>query len=256
MTAGKWPEMILFDYGHTLLYEPDFDLLCGERAVFAHIMRNPHQVTPEEALEFGSRIFRETGRSREIGLEIHEWQAMRMKYEYLGLEFDLSYPELERIMWDHASAGACMPYVKEMLAYLRVHGIRSGVISNIGWSGRALKERISRLLPEHTFEFIIASSEYGFRKPDPLLFGLALRKAALPAEKVWYCGDSVRNDVCGAYEAGIFPVLIEDRSVENPFAAQNEACSVAFDYLAVSGWKEFVDCLEQMRESADCAGCL
>ena len=35
------PEMILFDYGGTLLCEPDWDLQRGEEAVFEHVVENP-----------------------------------------------------------------------------------------------------------------------------------------------------------------------------------------------------------------------
>jgi hypothetical protein len=42
-----------------------------------------------------------------------------------------------------------MPYADEMLRYISKRGIRSGVVSNIGWSGKALKSRIERLLPEN-----------------------------------------------------------------------------------------------------------
>lgn len=55
----------------------------------------------------------------------------------------------------------------------------------------------------------MASSEYVIRKPDRMLFETALRKAGLPAEQAWYCGDSIRYDVLGAHRAGIYPVLYE-----------------------------------------------
>ena len=31
------PKMILFDYGHTLLYEPGFDTLRGVEAIFKYV---------------------------------------------------------------------------------------------------------------------------------------------------------------------------------------------------------------------------
>ena len=34
------PKMILFDYGGTLLCEPEWDMLRGERAIFEHIVAN------------------------------------------------------------------------------------------------------------------------------------------------------------------------------------------------------------------------
>ena len=62
------------------------------------------------------------------------------------------------------------------------------------------------MLPDHSFEFIIATSAYMFRKPNKRIFELALEKAALRPEDVWYIGDQYQCDVVGAKNAGIFPV--------------------------------------------------
>jgi len=78
--------------------------------------------------------------------------------------------------------------------------------SNRGFTGEALTRRFARLIPEHTFEFVIASSDYGVRKPDPLIFRAALSRAGLPAEDCWYCGNELRADVLGALGAGLLPV--------------------------------------------------
>lgn len=237
------PKMILFDYGNTLLHEPDFDLMRGTREVFKHVAKNPHNVTVEQLHDVDSRIFEEYNDCRRNGFEIHEWTGLRFMYEYLGIELDISLEEAEKIMWDNTSAGGHMPYVKEMLAFLKEQGIRTGVISNIAWSGKALTDRINRLLPENNFEFVIASSEYGFRKPNSLLFELALRKAGLSAEDVWYCGDNLRADVCGAHSVGIFPVLYEELTVENLRREDNSGLKVDFPYLHISDWRELISIL-------------
>lgn len=134
----------------------------------------------------------------------------------------------------------------ELLEFLGTKGIRTGVISNIGWSGKALTDRINRLLPENKFEFIIATSEYGIRKPDPVIFEIALKKAKRSADNVWYCGDSIKADVCGAHGAGMFPVLYKGETVgdTNPFAARNEDITVDFDYLHIHDWRELIEILK------------
>ena len=62
------------------------------------------------------------------------------------------------------------------------------------------------MLPEHNFEFILATSEYLFRKPNKRIFELALEKAELKPEEVWYIGDQYQCDIVGARNAGIFPI--------------------------------------------------
>ncbi|WP_461615673.1 HAD family hydrolase [Clostridium sp. Marseille-QA1073] len=45
------------------------------------------------------------------------------------------------------------------------------------------------------FEFVISTSEYGFRKLDKRIFQLALKKLGLDNNQVWYIGNSFKYDV-------------------------------------------------------------
>lgn len=107
-----------------------------------------------------------------------------------------------------------MPYTDKMLDYLYKNGIHTAVISNLGWSGEALAERFDRLLPNNKFKFVIISSDYMYRKPSRVLFDIALNKAGLAADKVWYCGDSVTADIEGVYGAGFFLYCTRVRPAE------------------------------------------
>lgn len=241
------PKMILFDYGHTLLYEPGFDFLKGEKAVFKYIKENPLGVTPEEVNKFGLQLFEDFRDCRKLGYELHEWQMLKCKYDRFGISFTIPLEEVEKILWTNTSIGGRMPYVEEMLRFLHEEGIRTGVISNIGWSGKALADRINSLLPENHFEFILASSEYCVRKPNPLLFDIALQKSGLDASQVWYCGDNIKADIYGAHAVGIFPVLYEgETEEENPYAKQNEGLVIDFEHLHIWHWKELVEVLETL----------
>lgn len=242
----KKPKMIIFDYGDTLLCELSRDFYLGEQEVFKHVVKNPMGVTAEEVCDFGLALFRRFQDARNQELEIHEWNGMRMKYEYFGIELDIPFEEAEELAWEHASVGGKMPYVEEMLAYLHEQGIRTGVISNIGWSGKALTARLNRLLPDNHFEFVIASSDYVLRKPNSLIFELALRKAGLSAEDVWFCGDNVRADVCGAAGAGIYPVWYQGVSEDNPFALKAQSAPEV-EHLRVEDWRELIEMLEELK---------
>lgn len=245
----KKPKMILFDYGHTLLYEPGFDTLRGEEALFKYIISNKNNLTPKQANDFSQALFAEIGLVRETGLEMHERQFQRFLYEYLEIELSVSLPEAEKIFWDNTSAGAIMPNADRIIDYINANGIRSGVISNIGWSGTALEERLNRLLPRNTFEFVIASSEYMFRKPNVMLFELALKKAGLSCGDVWFCGDNIKADIEGSASAGIFPVWYEDETVENPWRGQYNQTLPECEHLHIHDWTELIDVLEESDAS-------
>lgn len=241
------PRMILFDYANTLLYEPEADYVRGEKAVFAHVVSNPHGVTPEEAAKLGTELFIAARPCRHSGWELHEHQQLRLKYDLLGLTFDLPLSEIEKLLWTAACPGAVMPGAQEMLAGLRQRGIRTGVISNLGFTGEALADRLRRLLPKHEFEFVIASSDYGMRKPDPLIFRAALAKAGLTAEEAWFCGDQIAADIHGAQGAGIFPVWYEEQSIPNSFAHKNSSLSVSGEHLHLHHWDELLPALDRIR---------
>lgn len=245
----KLPEMIMFDYGGTLLYEPGFDPAALDRTAFEHLTANPQNLTAEEIHAHARGLFLGMAERRSLGIEIHQHHYMRLAYESLGLEFDVAYSKLEELAWTAASPGAVMPHAGEMLDYLASVGIRTAVISNIGWSQEALTRRLDRLLPRNRFEFVIASSSYGVRKPNRLLFDIALQKAGLPAERVWYCGDTPAADLIGARSAGIFPVHYTCDPPGGTYRPPQwyERPEIDFPYLKIDDWSELVRVLEALR---------
>lgn len=149
--------------------------------------------------------------------------------DYIRLE------EAEKIIMDGISHGAVMPYADTMLDGLNEKGIRTAVISNNRFSGVVLKEQLDRLLPRNRFEFVLASSDYIFRKPHSLMFETVLRKSELTADKVWYCGDSMEKDVYGANSVGMFSVLYEGRAMDELQVRpdQNNRRIPDFEYLYI-----------------------
>lgn len=234
--------MVLFDYGQTLMVEHNFNALDGDRAVLARAA-DPNGVTAEELAAFSAELtaeYRQYGPEGEkhYRFEVHGHPFQRYLYEYLGIDLGMGMLETEEIFWDAAAPGRPADGMPELLAFLRAHGIRTGVVSNISFSGEALERRLMRGFPEHRFDFILASSEYVFRKPGRRIFELALRKAGLPPEKVWHCGDNPYCDVEGAYAAGIFPVWYTG----NLLRARREP---TVPCLEVTRWEQLLEILRE-----------
>ena len=247
------PEMILFDYGHTLLYEPDWDFERGDRALLRYAVRNPNNRTSADIRREVKTVFGEIERVREeTGYDIPCTTGNRLVYDLLGIEFSLTPHEIEDVFWSAACPGAVMPGADFLLRFLKKRGIRSAVISNNGWSGEALKKRFDRLIPDNGLEFVLSSADYMIRKPDPRLFEIALKKAGLTAGRVWYCGDNYAADVAGAHNAGIFPVWYEeetvDRSPSNPTTAEEPS---GFPCLHIRSLRELTDILEKLKQKRD-----
>ena len=200
----KLPKMIMFDYGQTLVDFKSFDPLKGTRAVLNQASYNPNNVSAEEVQSLANDLGSDIG--RENLLEIHNFAFQNYLYEYFGIGINKSSREVERIFENAAFKGEKTKNIEEFLKFLDSINIRTAVISNITFSGDSLKERINSYIPSNKFEFIIASSEYVFKKPHKRIFELALRKAKLNPTDVWYCGDNAVNDVDGASFCGISPV--------------------------------------------------
>ena len=250
---NELPAMILFDYGHTLLYEPDWDPVRGDRELLRYAVRNPKNCTVDDIRREAVTVFAEIENvQKTMDYDISGIVGDRLVYDHLGIEFSLSPTERENVFWTAASPGVRMPDVGVMLDWLNVHGVRTGVISNNLFSGAALRDRLDRLLPENRFEFVLSSADYMIRKPDPRLFEIALIKADLPPERVWYCGDNYAADVVGSHRAGIFPVWYEDRSVErSPSNPEHTEGGEDLPCLAVGSWTEFIEILENLTQKRD-----
>jgi len=240
----KKPKMILFDYGHTLCHEAGFDGIRATEAIMKHAVRNGSNMSVKEISAFEDNVFNNvTNKIRDADIEVHNLISNRFMYEYLQIEFSLPPDEVETLYLDNASTGQAMPNVEKVLDYLGNNGIRSGVISNISFSGATLAKRINRILPGNSFEFIIASSEYMYRKPNKMIFELALRKAGLGADEVWFCGDSVTYDVAGARGAGIFPVWFHSH-IERDYGDKSLDVRPEYEHLYIRDWLELIEALE------------
>ena len=237
--------MILFDYGQTLIDEAVFDGVAGTAAVLAHARENRYGLTAQQVQDEAERIMAEIGRfdimhGDKVGTEIHNRMFNAYLYESLGIRLDIDPDTLDRIFWDAAAPGKPTEGITDFLGFLEAKGIRTAVLSNIGYSGVAVAERIDRLLPGNRFEFILATSEYLFRKPSPRIFRLALEKARLNPEDVWYTGDNYVCDIEGAASAGIKPVWYK--------GALRSPAKDCGGYLSIGSWNELKDLIEKGEE--------
>lgn len=240
------PKMILFDYGHTLIYEPCQDYLSGARCVMSHAVKNPHGVTAEMLHDICDKEYSELfSIMRPHNLETNGQMLDANIYTRLGLSFDIDARELEYEKWIATESLYPMEGIEALLTNLEELGIRTAVISNFSYSGDCLKRRINETLPSNRFEFILSSSESVYRKPSASIFETALGLAGLIPADCWFCGDDVVCDVEGASAVGMFPVWYKSplKCAYKPEAAREPQC----EHLRVSTWNELAVCLANIR---------
>jgi putative hydrolase of the HAD superfamily len=95
----------------------------------------------------------------------------------------------------------------EVLSYLKSHGYKTGLISNCSAS-------IPNILKNMPFAQMIDvklfSSLVGMQKLDPRIYQLIAKQLALNPEECLYIGDGDENELTGAAQASMHPVLICD----------------------------------------------
>lgn len=203
------PKMILFDVGRTLLDYAEIDTYKGVKALMPYIVENPRNLTAEEIDQYTNKVFSLFDECRKALFEVPEQTILALVYDLLGLKFSISIADIERIIWNHDSVNIPVPHVKELIDGLNERNIRTAVISNLDFSGYLLRESLDALYPGNRFEFVIASSDYGIRKPHSFIFEAALTKTGLESKDIWYVGDKVSVDVNGSKAIGMTPVLFK-----------------------------------------------
>ncbi|WP_297638748.1 HAD family hydrolase [uncultured Clostridium sp.] len=201
------PLAILFDVGDTLIEYHENNPLKGTEELLKWA-NNPHSITADEIQKYAVEMGKDFNKARENGgIEFTMRSFQRFLYEMHNISFKLKPLEVENIFNKFAFRGQAMPEALEFLDFLEEQGIRKAILSNSTFSEEAIREELrSYGIDDKRFEFVISTSEYGFRKPDKRIFELALKKLNLQHNQVWYIGNSFRYDVIGAQNAKIFSI--------------------------------------------------
>ncbi|MCH5185224.1 MAG: HAD family hydrolase [Oscillospiraceae bacterium] len=234
------PDIIFFDYGQTLVGESPYDHKKGFEAVLKHAVSNPDGTDAGNIADLYLSLRKKIWDGNNANLEVHSHFLMRYITEYYNIGFDCDYDEIEQIFWDNAVEFRLQDGITELLDLLYEKNIRTAVISNIDYSENTLKRVIDRFLPRHHFEFIIASSEYIFRKPDKEIFELAIKKANLKnAENAWFIGNDEYYDAEGAAKNGFSAFWYTGSEFYTP--KREPEC----EHTHIKHWNELIDTVKR-----------
>jgi putative hydrolase of the HAD superfamily len=196
-------ENVLFDAGGVLL-EMDFAFL---RRVIA-----PHGADIEESelsrVEARARF--EINSARTAGQPLEGWRD----FFYLVLGRAAVAPDehdaIIETLWEaHHRVGlwtVATPQGPQTVLRLKEQGIRVAVVSNA--EGQVARD-LDAAGYTGMFETVIDSHVVGVRKPDPAIFGIALEKLKVKADRTAYVGDMPAIDVAGSRAAGLRPILLD-----------------------------------------------
>jgi haloacid dehalogenase superfamily, subfamily IA, variant 1 with third motif having Dx(3-4)D or Dx(3-4)E len=205
------PDAILFDLWGTLINSVDFDPRKGHAAVLESC-ENPNRVTLDEVMDLGQRVVSATvAREEEVALEFTQASLLRIVSDAFGLRPRKSLEESELIFWKASLQVSMVDGVSDLLREIAASGMPMGVVSNSSFAGPTLEQELEVQGIRRYFRFVISSADYGVRKPDPIIFEVALRRLGMEPGQVWFAGDNVGYDIIGARRSGIFPVAFNPR---------------------------------------------
>lgn len=239
--------MILFDFGGTICVDdPEPDFINGTRKLM-ELADDTNGVTPEEVQAFADKLLKEIffDRSQQL-IQISEQSFNRFLYGYFGITFSITPHEMERVFWDNAFKFKPAQGIKELFDYMDQSGIRKAILSNNAFEESTIKYELDKHFKNNEFEFIISTNDYCFRKPSPLIFNYALRRAGLKKEEVWYTGDSKECDIVGANNSGIFPVWFNSRNSVFDHEYRN------IKHIEIHGWQELIGVLKRTENFGSC----
>ena len=225
--------MIIFDFGNTLIYERDISIYNGISKLLEFANVDADIQSTSELYESTFHDLRSRG--KDSHLEINFRQMFSLVLDTSSITISKPFQDVENIFLSSISTCEPTPGIQELLLTLHKMKIRTLVLSNTIFSGAAMGKWIDGLFPSNNFEHIITSGDYGVRKPDPLLFKLALSKAKLRPDEVWMCGDSLDADIRGAIQAGIIPIYYRS----NPSAREKKDV----DCLEIANWDALAELL-------------
>ena len=133
------------------------------------------------------------------------WESIEQFDDYFSELFDY---------FARPDSWALYPEVLETLSALKQRGLILDVLSNFD---SRLIGILNGLGAGYWFDEIVISSRAGHAKPDQRIFAAALAKHGLEPISAAHVGDSEKNDLGGANEAGLKGILV-DRDRENPSA--------------------------------------
>lgn len=240
---SKKPKMILFDVGGTLFNDSKCIAADGFSALRL-VAENPDVTDDETLASYWNEYIDEVckGLKSKSGINLDAPLSAIIKYATMntGLHINLSMVEQEELFDRYNSRRAVIDGVPELFKALEENEIRTAIISNNAMSGEGLALSIKHWIPSINPEFCLTSADLMFTKPCKNIFLAAANYAHLDPEDCWYCGDSRIPDVDGAKNAGMIPVLLDEKS---DISTEFRTDGGRGEYMTVNNWnvlKEYI----------------
>ncbi|NLA38758.1 MAG: HAD family hydrolase [Methanomicrobiales archaeon] len=212
--SGRGPSVtgVLFDCYGTLI-----DILTDERDIITYrclsrwLLYQGVRISPESLRDSYLQGVREA-----LDLTGERYPEVQVEEVFAGIcaEHSIREADFDRLGIEAARAFRAtslrrLGVIRRSRRLLDLFGAKKlGVVSN---GQRVFSEQEMRALELYDrFEFVIFSSDLGYKKPDPRIYAAALRQMDLGAPEVLFIGDTRENDLLGPRRLGMQALHVTD----------------------------------------------
>ena len=216
---------ILFDFGQTLVDSSD-GFRQAEKDAQAVIFQDL-AITGHDAFKHHYRRIRSEFHKRSELSRVKIWQEI---FRHFGQESSVDeLRQWEKIYWQTVqSKTRVFPEAPPVLIALADQYGPLGLVTNTQGQSDAGTHRVTAY-PELAalFAVTVVAGENGVpTKPNAKPFTACLEQLGVAAEEAVYVGDDWRIDVCGARDAGLYPVWLKQDTVKRNYPKVDEDAPV------------------------------
>ena len=198
---------MFFDAGLTLIHpDPPVGVVYADALRRAGVPAEPEQAEREFQTAWLQLREDQPAADLEYGSTADhamDWWRLVVRRSFARFGEPTDFEGIFRSLWDHFAAGSAWRIygdVEPVFRALRSRGIGIGLISN--WDVR-LRRLLDELELTRQLDWVVISCEMGVEKPHPAIFEQALSLCGHRPGSVMHVGDSLREDVQGALDAGL-----------------------------------------------------
>ena len=220
-------EAIFFDLDHTL-----WDFEKNSYATLKELV-DKYQIHTVAGFEFESFYYNFKNSNRHLWslydknlISQQELRHQRVHLTFAGLDVDINkYYEAFSTEYIHlcSTKGELIEHSIELLEHV-FDRYKLLILTNGFEKVQYTKMITSNIF--HYFDHVITTEDMNAKKPEPVFFEYALKKAGLKAENVIMVGDTLETDVLGALNAGIDAVYYNPDKTPHKHAVTHEVHSL------------------------------
>ncbi len=211
--------ILIFDFFETLLNIKKIDFNCGLKPLWEKHYKD--KCSFEDICKFGEELFVLFQNMHKEGKEFpFVKEELPLYAEKYGGEVISMTTEEEADFLMLCNDMEHIPGVKDMLDEFGKDRIPMYVLSNSGFTAKALWTILDRFGIGQYFSNVWSSADYGKIKPCREFFDMAINAVLLEhpeerKEEILFIGDTYSTDIIGAYDAGIKAVWINRKKEED-----------------------------------------